>query len=60
MAVDLKFFEYSHLPEDLQNTSMHFWELAQWIESEAPEGEEKQVALRKLLEAKDACVRAFL
>jgi hypothetical protein len=60
MAVDLRFFEYSDLPEHLQKSSMQFHKLAHYISTETPEGAEKQVALRKLLEAKDACVRAFL
>jgi hypothetical protein len=34
--------------------------VAQWMEGNVPDGPEKSVALRKLLEAKDAAVRAML
>ncbi len=56
----MKFFSYAHLPEHLQETSRRFAELAEWIETAIPNGPEKTVALRKLLEGKDAAVRARL
>jgi len=56
----MKFFAYAHLPEHLQETSRRFAELAEWIEATIPSGPEKTVALRKLLEGKDAAVRARL
>lgn len=56
----MRFFSYSHLPDHLQETSRRFAELADWIESTIPNGPEKTVALRKLLEGKDAAVRARL
>lgn len=56
----LQFFEYKHLPEKLQNISKPFGELAQVIENDLPSNPEKTTALRKLLEAKDCAVRAFL
>jgi hypothetical protein len=56
----LKWFEFSHLPPHLQEVSARFSALASemvgWIEP----GPERTVALRKLLEAKDAAVRAKL
>lgn len=56
----LKWFTYSHLSEYLQAVSKPFADLARHIvESTAP-GPERTVALRKLLEAKDAAVRAHL
>lgn len=55
----LQYFTYEHLREDLQNISKPFCELAQFICS-LPRNPERTVALRKLLEAKDAAVRAFL
>ncbi len=55
----LQYFVYSHLPERLQATSKPFAELAQMIAA-LPDVEERHVALRKLLEAKDAAVRAKL
>lgn len=54
------YFAYKHLPEELQQVSGRFYYMAQWIVDELPNGPEKTVALRKLLEAKDAAVRAEL
>jgi len=56
----LKFFAYDHLPEKLQEVSKPFYNLAMLIDSTLPESAESTVALRKLLEAKDAAVRAAL
>jgi hypothetical protein len=54
----LKFFACSHLPEKLQAVSKPFGALALCIVDCVPAGPERTVALRKLLEAKDAAVRA--
>lgn len=56
----LKFFRYSHLPQGLQEISQLWSDLAWEMEEELPPGPEKSVALRKLLEGKDAAVRAAL
>lgn len=56
----LKWFAYTHLPEHLQAVSMPFAKLAEHIDRTIPPGPEQSVALRKLLEAKDAAVRAAL
>jgi len=56
----LKFFAYGHLPAHLQEVSKPFADLAQQTADRAPENQETTVALRKLLEAKDAAVRAML
>lgn len=56
----LRFFRYDHLPEALQEVSRPFWKLAQEVANRAPDNQETTVALRKLLEAKDAAVRAML
>ncbi len=56
----LKFFSYNHLPDRLQDVSRPFAELAQKVADRAPDNQETTVALRKLLEAKDAAVRATL
>jgi hypothetical protein len=56
----MRFFDFAHLPEHLQAVSLRFADLAWWIEANIPAGEERSVALRKLLEAKDAAVRAKL
>lgn len=56
----LQWFEYAHLPEHLQGVSRPFGELANLIVQTIEGGPERTVALRKLLEAKDAAVRAKL
>lgn len=56
----LQFFAHSHLPEHLQAVSRPFGELAARIVETLPRNPERTVALRKLLESKDAAVRALL
>lgn len=56
----LQFFQYKHLPAELQEASKPFCELAERIVEKYPRNPERTVALRKLLEAKDAGVRALL
>lgn len=71
----LKWFRYSHLPPDLRAVSKPFAELALSLCTTVPDGTaepkdvppgaaspgpERTTALRKLLEAKDAAVRARL
>lgn len=56
----LQFFAYAHLKPPLQEVSMPFGELAERIVRDLPRNPERTVALRKLLEAKDAAVRARL
>lgn len=56
----MRYFEYEHLPEKLKAYSKPFCELAQLLDEKLPNGPEKAVALRKLLEGKDAAVRAAL
>jgi len=54
----LQFFEYWHLPSELQTVSYQFYTLANWIVNDLPRSPERTVALRKILEAKDCAVRA--
>ncbi len=69
----MQFFAYSHLPPKLQLVSKPFCDLARTIVEgdnipdstvtmggPLPRNPERTVALRKLLEAKDAAVRALL
>lgn len=56
----LRYFHYSHLPEKLKARSKPFCDLARTIIDTTPRNPERTVALRKLLEAKDAAVRAGL
>jgi hypothetical protein len=55
----LKFFAYDHLPPHLQAVSKPFSDLAQQVATLA-DNPEITVALRKLLESKDAAVRSVL
>ena len=52
-----QFFRYDHLQPHLQEVSKPFADLAQFVLT-LPRNPERTVALRKLLEAKDAAVRA--
>ena len=54
----MKFFEYAHLPEHLQEVSKPIGELAKRMDKALPNSAEKTAGLRKLLEAKDCLVRA--
>jgi hypothetical protein len=56
----LQFFQYAHLPPELQDASKDFCDLAHKVAQKYPMNPERTVALRKLLEAKDAAVRAHL
>jgi hypothetical protein len=56
----MQYFEFAHLPIGLQAISAPFGNLAQMIVDKLPRSAERSVALRKLLEAKDAAVRANL
>lgn len=62
----LQFFKYDHLPPAMQEVSKPFCELAKSIAGTGewrlglPRNAERSVALRKLLEAKDAAVRATI
>lgn len=65
----MQFFAYAHLPSKLQAVSKPFCDLAfaivgapegTSIEFPLPRNPERTVALRKLLEAKDAAVRALI
>ncbi len=56
----LQFFAWQHLPAKLQDVSRPFGELAHHIVAVLPRNPERTVARRKLLEAKDAAVRAVI
>jgi len=56
----LRYFEYGHLPEHLQDISSLFHTLAWEMVNKLPHNPEVTVGLRKLLEAKDCFVRARL
>lgn len=56
----MQFFKYAHLPEKLQVISRPFAELAEKIDVDLPDNQEKSVALRYLLQSKDCAVRASI
>lgn len=57
----LRYFDYSHLPQGfMQEVSKRFLAIATDVDHFLPDGSEKTTALRKLLEGKDAAVRAAL
>jgi hypothetical protein len=60
MSYILKHFEYSHLPAKLQEVSKPFYELAHKMDEDLDGCLEKSAGLRKILEARDCCVRAAL
>lgn len=55
----MQFFAYDHLRPDLAFVSEPFYQLAQTVAA-LPRNPERTVSLRKLLEAKDAALRAKL
>ena len=56
----LRYFTYAHLPGKLQKVSRLFGDLARELCETLLSGSEREMALRKLLEAKDCAVRAAL
>jgi hypothetical protein len=56
----MQFFRWQHLPERLQAFSRPFEELANRLILATGRNPERTIALRKLLEAKDAAVRAAM
>ena len=56
----MQFFAFAHLPPHLQEVSKPFCSLAEYIVAKLPRNPERTVALRKLLESKDAAVRALV
>ena len=56
----LRYFEYAHLPANLQRVSAGCSAMANDLARSLPQGPELTAGLRKLLEAKDCFVRAAL
>ena len=56
----LRWFGFRHLPPPLQEISRDFLALAELLVTRLPRSAERTVALRKLLEGKDAAVRAAI
>ena len=53
----LQWFSWDHLPPHLQAVSRKFWAVSNELVEILPRTPERTVALRKLLESKDAAVR---
>jgi hypothetical protein len=56
----LRYFKHKHLPAHLSCVAQPYAELAIQVLTVTQPGPEQSVALRKLLESKDAAVRAAL
>lgn len=57
----MQFFDYEHLPKEQQEISKPFGDLARTLHDRVyPDNVERNMAIRKLLEAKDCAVRASL
>ncbi|MEM0907371.1 MAG: hypothetical protein AAGJ94_08410 [Pseudomonadota bacterium] len=56
----MKWFEFRHLPSHLKAVSQPFHDFAEYLCETIEPGPERTIALRKLLEAKDAAVRAVV
>jgi hypothetical protein len=53
----MQWFRYDHLPMSLQEISKGFYQMANHLVETLPSNSERDVALRKLLESKDAALR---
>ena len=56
----MRWFDGSHLMEDLKEPMSKCRELAQWMDENLPESDEKTAGLRKLVESKDCFIRAWV
>jgi hypothetical protein len=56
----MQFFDYEHLPSDLQTASKPFKDFANHLYETLPHNYQLSFALQKLIEVKDCAVRAHL
>ncbi|TIT90405.1 MAG: hypothetical protein E5W41_00170 [Mesorhizobium sp.] len=56
----MQFFAFTHLPPTLREISRPFGQMAENIVRTLPRNQQRTMALNKLLEAKDAAVRAYI
>ncbi len=56
----MKYFDFEHLPLNLQQYSAPFCQLARFVAKELSDSDQRIIGLQKLLEAKDCFVRAAL
>jgi hypothetical protein len=59
-STTIQFFDYAHLPPQLQTISKSIYDLAHLMEDTLPDGPEKSAGMRKLLEARDCFLRAHI
>lgn len=53
----LQFFQSAHLRPDVAAIAGPFATLADWIDGHLPQNPERTIALRKLMESRDAAIR---
>lgn len=58
ISYKLRHFAFKHLPEHLQRVSQPFYSLAYSLWENLPDNGQRFMALQKLLEARDAALRA--
>jgi hypothetical protein len=56
----MRYFDASHLDGERKEVSSIVGNLAGYMDEHLPEGDQKDIGLQKLLEAKDCFVRAVL
>ena len=56
----LSWLEYGHLPPHLQETSKLFHDLAHKLADSIPSSPQLTIALQRIIDAKDAAVRASI
>jgi hypothetical protein len=60
MDAIMRWFKYDHLPDHLRPMVISFADLAEYVVMNTLPGPERSTALRKLLEGKDAAIRALI
>ncbi len=55
-----RYFSFAHLPTRLQDVSKRFYDVAEWLVLSVPVSSERTKAIDRLLESKDAAIRASL
>ena len=58
--MDMQFFRFDNPTEELQETFKPIYDLAQLLNARLEDSEEKEIGLRKLLEAKDCFLRCVV
>lgn len=56
----LQFFDLILLPPEVEPIAKQYTQLAEWLHAKLPRNPERTVMLRKLLESREAALRAYL